>query len=203
MTTPETTKQFTRFYYLRQPQDTIKYNEHGAPQRLIRAGTPLALIGSKVDRTNNTVAFAVSIAHPKDGFYKRTARHIVSERLASKPFVISLEPNANGHLINQAIMNAILSDEDCHTFIDSLNKQDDVSKQSSKGYRNRQWVERTINQRLRNMARDWLFRPRWTPEKRAPEKLASNVNTSKPSTPSLTEMALADDSFILTASSLK
>ena len=159
-TTQEVKKQYTRFYYLRQPEDSYRYDESGAFIKKIRAGTPVVLIGSTVDRVAGSVSFAVSIAHPKDSFNKKLARTIVRNHLQKKPFIIPIPKTASAHVINCEIMKAILSDEELTLFSMRLNR--DLGLSDVDGWKNTVWVNRRFgHQGLRRLASYWLEHPRY------------------------------------------
>jgi hypothetical protein len=126
---------------------------------MVRAGTPLALIGSVVDRKVGTVSFAVSIAHPKDSFNKHLARIMVRSHLQRRPFTIAIPNDATAYEINRIIMKAILSDEECDLFAMKLNRDQGLTEVA--GYQNRKWVSRRFkHQGLRRLVSGWLAHPR-------------------------------------------
>src|ERR1017187_4983651 len=158
-------KNYVRFYYLRQTKDAYRYDRLGRVlQKVIRAGTPIALIGSTVDRGKGTIDFTLSIAHPDDNFCKKTAHGYIRANLKRRPFTIDLPKDGKGYEINCAIMKAILSDEENDRIVELL----DACGARAPAKRGEQ--EQTIadwsygrlrHQGLRALVSDWLAQSRW------------------------------------------
>ena len=89
-----------RIQYLRQQ------NKHQPNAR----GIPIACIVSTVDRENDCILYAVSIAHRKDSFEKKMGRKIALGRLEGHPHVIKGVPTTT-HEINKLVMADINQNE--------------------------------------------------------------------------------------------
>lgn len=92
----------TRFVYLRDLS-----TRRSTPKGRTTRGVPVAVIMTNVDRENGMVSYAIAAAHPKDHFNKSLGRKIAAGRLKANGAHIKIEPTANGHEINTAVMNDI------------------------------------------------------------------------------------------------
>jgi hypothetical protein len=92
----------TRYFYLRDNKNR-QLRSNGTLTR----GNPVAILISEVNRTDDTISYALAVSHPQDGFMKSRGRQIVSGRLMDKPFVINGVPTGC-HMITRAIMNNIV-----------------------------------------------------------------------------------------------
>lgn len=91
----------TRFVYLRD-LSTRRHTSKGHTR-----GVPVAVIMTDVNREQGTVSYAVAAAHPKDHFNKGLGRKIAAGRMKENATTLDIEPGANGHDINTAVMNDI------------------------------------------------------------------------------------------------
>jgi hypothetical protein len=163
----KTAKKYIRFYYLRQSEDIVRVRRDlmgRSTEKIVRAGTPLALIGSTVDRDKGVIRFALAIVHPDDNFCKKTARNYVKANLIRRPFTTDLPRDAKGYEINCAVMNAILSDEENDHIVDQLeaNKCFAPKKRGAEERTIAEWAYGHLQHTgLRKLANEWLARPRW------------------------------------------
>lgn len=96
-----------RIYYLRTPNRN-QVNKDG--QTVVTRGDPLAIVMTYVDRTNNTVSYALAAAHPKESFRKSMAKTIVTGRLNTHPVVLNGVPES-GHKITEMVMKDIFASD--------------------------------------------------------------------------------------------
>jgi hypothetical protein len=94
----------TRYFYLRDNK-----NRQPRSNGTLTRGNPVAILISEVNRTNNTISYALAVSHPKDSFMKELGRHIVNARLQDpeKSFVIHGVPTGC-HQITRVIMNDLI-----------------------------------------------------------------------------------------------
>lgn len=160
-------KKYVRFYYLRQSEDIVRSRRDlvgRTTEKIVRAGTPLALIGSTVDRDKGTISFALAIVHPDDNFCKKTARNYVKRNLERRPFMVALPEGAKGYEINCVIMNVILSDDENYRLVEQLEGNGCLApkKRGENEQSIADWAYgRLQHSGIRKLASEWLSRPRW------------------------------------------
>lgn len=92
-----------RIYYIRDHKN-IRQQDDGSFTR----GNPIAIIVTELNKVDNTIKYAVSVAHSKDSFSKKMGRQIAEGRLNKKPIILAGIPE-NGHKITEKVMKDFVS----------------------------------------------------------------------------------------------
>ncbi len=98
-----------RYYYFRDKtniQEKIDY-ETRKPLGEYTRGNPFAVVITQVDKSNNTVQYAIAAAHKKDKFIKERGRKIAQGRLVQTPIDVAVD-KINCFDITMAVMSDII-----------------------------------------------------------------------------------------------